>query len=105
MRSSGTAGRRSMSCRPDSSDSVGGEPSEIDRSPDGPGSGTPADLSRTRRVGDNEWHGPLGDPDMRRIRASMAISQLEQMPRVGYWWSPAEPDLPHPEDFVDESWD
>ena len=42
---------------------------------------------------------------MHRILASMAMSQLEQMPRVGYWRSPEEPDLPHPGDFVDASWD
>jgi hypothetical protein len=42
---------------------------------------------------------------MRRILASMAMSQFEQMPRVGYWRSPKEPHFPHPGDFVDESWD
>lgn len=25
--------------------------------------------------------------------------------RVGYWWSPEEPLLPHPRDYVDLSWD
>lgn len=25
--------------------------------------------------------------------------------RIGYWWSKDEPDLPHPKDFVDLSWD
>jgi hypothetical protein len=43
-----------------------------------------------------EWPVPLGDFDMRRVLASMAISQLEQMPRVGYWRSPEELDLPIP---------
>ena len=42
---------------------------------------------------------------MRRVLASMAMSQLEQMPSVGYWRSPEEPNLPHPGDFVDASWD
>jgi hypothetical protein len=42
---------------------------------------------------------------MRRVLASMAMSQLEQMPRVGYWRSPEEPDLPDPGEFVDASWD
>jgi hypothetical protein len=42
---------------------------------------------------------------MRRILARMAMSELEQMPQVGYWRSPQEPDLPHPRDFVDASWD
>ncbi len=42
---------------------------------------------------------------MRRVLASMAMSQLDQMPRFGYWRSPEEPDLPHPGDFVDASWD
>jgi hypothetical protein len=42
---------------------------------------------------------------MRRILASMAMSELEQMPRVGYWRSPEEPGLPDPGDFVDASWD
>jgi hypothetical protein len=27
------------------------------------------------------------------------------VPRVGYWRSPEQPDLPHPGDFVDASWD
>jgi hypothetical protein len=42
---------------------------------------------------------------MRRILATLAMSQLEQMPCVGYWRSPEQPDLPHPGDFVDASWD
>jgi len=42
---------------------------------------------------------------MRRVLAAMTVSQLEQMARVGYWRSPEEPDLPHPGDFVDASWD
>jgi hypothetical protein len=42
---------------------------------------------------------------MRRILATMAMSQLEQMPCVGYWRAPEQPDLPHPGDFVDASWD
>jgi hypothetical protein len=46
-----------------------------------------------------------GDSDMRRVLASMAMSELEQMPRVGYWRSPEEPDLSHPADYVDASWD
>jgi len=25
--------------------------------------------------------------------------------RVGFWWSPDEPHLPHPRDFVDVTWD
>jgi hypothetical protein len=25
--------------------------------------------------------------------------------RVGYWWSPEEPNLPHPRDYVDTAWD
>ena len=25
--------------------------------------------------------------------------------RVGYWWSPEEPTLPHPRDYVDTAWD
>jgi len=24
--------------------------------------------------------------------------------RFGYWWSPEEPELPHPRDYVDASW-
>jgi len=24
---------------------------------------------------------------------------------VGYWWSPDEPHLPHPRDYVDQAWD
>jgi hypothetical protein len=42
---------------------------------------------------------------MRRILASMAMSELEQMPQVGYWRSPENPNLPHPGDFADASWD
>ena len=42
---------------------------------------------------------------MRRVLASMAMSQLDQMTCVGYWRSPEQPDLPHPGDFVDASWD
>jgi hypothetical protein len=42
---------------------------------------------------------------MRRILASMTMSQLDQMPCVGYWRSPEEPGLPDPGDFVDASWD
>src|SRR4051812_15933450 len=42
---------------------------------------------------------------MRRILASLSLSRWDQMPQVGYWCSPEEPDLPHPRDFVDESWD
>jgi hypothetical protein len=40
---------------------------------------------------------------MRRILARMEMSQLEQMPCVGYWRAPEQPDLPHPGDFVDAS--
>jgi hypothetical protein len=42
---------------------------------------------------------------MRRILARMELSQLDLMPRVGYWRSPQSPHLPHPGEFVDASWD
>ena len=29
----------------------------------------------------------------------------EDLRPVGFWWSDAEPHLPHPRDFVDPSWD
>jgi hypothetical protein len=35
----------------------------------------------------------------------MRLSEIDLLPRVGFWWSPNEPDLPHPRDFVDERWD
>ncbi len=37
--------------------------------------------------------------------ADLSDSQLARLKRVGFWWSPDEPDLPHPRDDVDPSWD
>jgi hypothetical protein len=42
---------------------------------------------------------------MHKQLAEMRLSEIDLLPRVGFWWSPDEPDLPHPRDFVDESWD
>jgi hypothetical protein len=47
----------------------------------------------------------MGDFGMRRILARMEMSQLDEIPQVGYWRSPEQPNLPHPGDFVDTSWD
>ena len=32
-------------------------------------------------------------------------TQIDDLKRVGFWWSPEEFDLPHPRDYVDPSWD
>ena len=36
---------------------------------------------------------------------ALTTSQIDDLKRVGFWWSPDELDLPHPREYVDESWD
>ena len=36
---------------------------------------------------------------------SLTTSQINDLKRVGFWWSPNELELPHPREYVDESWD
>jgi hypothetical protein len=38
-------------------------------------------------------------------RVTLTDSQIDDLKRVGFWWSPDEPELPHPRDYVDQSWD
>ena len=42
---------------------------------------------------------------MNRKVADLPIDQFELLRREGFWCSEEEPHLPHPSDFVDESWD
>ena len=48
-------------------------------------------------------HDPNSTP--RFIRRPPAPPSEESLKRVGYWWSPEEPTLPHPRDYVDTAWD
>ena len=36
---------------------------------------------------------------------SLTTSQINDLKRVGFWWSPDELELPHPREYVDQSWD
>lgn len=33
------------------------------------------------------------------------MKPANEMQRVGFWWSKDEPDLPHPKEFIDKTWD
>jgi hypothetical protein len=36
---------------------------------------------------------------------SLTDFQIQNLKRVGFWWSPEEPKLPHPREYIDQSWD
>src|SRR5262245_14684169 len=39
------------------------------------------------------------------LTVDLSHSQIGQLKRVGFWYSKEEPDLPHPGEYIDWTWD